>query len=167
MEINDIGELMERLKHLVSENNSLAAKLEECRQIIASRDKEIDLLHNMVAEAGAQRSVTDNKMEELDLLQDYIAEIKQVVQNVSYTGDNTNQQQTSHVTITEQELEEMQAMNTYQQIQLKDLQSKLAEMKAYKEQLAQQSVRIAELESRLALAVEERDGWKNFVMSKG
>jgi seryl-tRNA(Sec) selenium transferase len=157
---------MDRLKHLVSENNSLSAKLEECRQIIVSRDNEIEVLHNMVAEAGAMRSVTDNKIEELGLLQDYIAEIKEVVQKVPLTEAGSPELPVQ-ITISEEELEEMKALNTYQQIQLRDLQAKLNGLKDCKVMMEKQSIRIAELESRLANANEERDQWKNFVMNKG
>jgi DNA repair ATPase RecN len=166
MEINNIGEILDRLKRLVAENNSLLTKLEECRTIITARDKEIEVLHNMVAEAGAMRSVTDNKIEELNLLQNYIAEIKDVVQHASFNSGGMPMQQ-AHTTFSDEELEEIKELNTYLQVQLRELKTEVAGLKERNTGLEHNAGRVAELESMLANAVEELNTWKNYVMSKG
>ncbi len=156
---------MERLKRVVAENNSLAAKLDECRHTIALRDKEIDMLHTMVADARAARSATDNKMEELNLLQNYIAEIKEVMQNASLEN-NANHTAPASAAVND-EMDELKELNAYLSVQLKELKAEAASLKERNKLLEQKSANVAELQSKLNMAIEERDGWKNYVMSKG
>ena len=166
MQDNGYGEFMDKLKQVVAENQSLTARLGECTQIIRAKEGEIAMLHQMLAEAGAAQSHMDSKVEEMNYLQDYISEMKQVMASVSFNGTGMPQAapQNSEAAA---EMEEMQELNTYQQIQLRDLKEQLKELKSRNSMLEEKAARAAELESLLANITEERDQWKNFVMNKG
>ena len=86
MEFNGYGDLMEKFRQMVAENQSLTARVEEGRQIIQAKDKEIAMLHQMVGEAGAAQSTMDSKIEEKHYLQDYMSEMKQLMAGVSLQG---------------------------------------------------------------------------------
>lgn len=80
MQLPDISlsgtDLLEEFKHLMAEKICLAERLEDCERIIAARDKEIDLLHQMVTEANELRSSLENQLTELKLLRERMEEMK-------------------------------------------------------------------------------------------
>lgn len=165
MEQNGYGGLMEKFRQLVAENQSLAARVDESRLIIEAKDKEISMLAQMLAESGATQSAMDSKMEEMQHMKDYMTEMNLLMDGVTLTG--------AAAPIAEQdseaaaELEETKELNTYFQIQLKDLKEQLKELKSRNSELEPKAARATELESLLANAIEEKNEWKNFVMNKG
>lgn len=165
MEINGYSDLMEKFRQMVAENQSLSAREEESRQAIREKEEEIARLKQMVAQAGAVQSTMDSKLEEMQYLQDYMGEMKQLMAGVSIQGiANPMAEQNSDAAA---ELEEMKELNTYHQIQLKDLKEQVKALKARNEELEQKAARAAELESLLANAIEEKNEWKSFIMNKG
>lgn len=166
MEQNGYGGLMEKFRQLVAENQSLASRVEESRQVIEAKDKEIALLAQMLSDAGANQSVMDSKMDEMQHMKDYMAEMNLLMAGVTLTGTPavpaSGQDSESAA-----ELEETKELNTYLQIQLKDLKEQLRDLKSRNSELEQKAARAAELESLLANAIEEKNEWKSFVMNKG
>jgi predicted nuclease with TOPRIM domain len=166
MEQNGYGGLMEKFRQLVAENQSLAARVEEGRQVIEAKDKEIALLAQMLSDAGANQSVMDSKMDEMQHMKDYMTEMNLLMAGVTLTGSPVPPvpEQDSEAAA---ELEETKELNTYLQIQLKDLKEQLKGLKSRNSELEEKAARAAELESLLANAIEEKNEWKSFVMNKG
>jgi chromosome segregation ATPase len=166
MEQNGYSGLMEKFRQLVAENQSLAARVDESRQVIEAKDKEITLLAQMLAESGATQSAMDSKMEEMRHLKDYMTEMNQLMAGVSLQGGTAASMPEQHSDAAA-ELEETKELYTYLQIQVKDLKEQLKELKNRNSELEQKAARAAELESLLANAIEEKNEWKSFVMNKG
>lgn len=73
------GLVFDKLKQVLAENNSLVERLDIATAGIISRDKEIEILQQMLDEANEMRSNFENKIKELDLLQQQINEMKRLV----------------------------------------------------------------------------------------
>ena len=73
------GFIFEKLKSVLSENNSLAERLEIANATITSRDREIEVLQQMLDEANEMRSNFENKLQELNTLQQQLEEMRRLV----------------------------------------------------------------------------------------
>jgi hypothetical protein len=73
------SDIVAKLTCLMAENNSLAARLDESLAVIASRDKEIEILLQMLFEANETRSLLDHRLAELQKLQAQVIELKKLV----------------------------------------------------------------------------------------
>jgi chromosome segregation ATPase len=152
MDIHDNQSLINKIKYLVAENESLKARVNECEFIAANRQKTIQELKLQMNENSEVRSRLDEQVIELENLQVSIDKI--IAFNPGSQQPPGLQNDLRH------QLNEHQQQFTYLQTQLSDLQSQLQELKTRNLLLQQQSGRVAELESMLADAEQERDEWK-------
>ena len=157
---NDDLDLTSAFKKLGAENKSLQARLEDYAIIINSRDREIDMLQKMLTEANEYRSSVDNELRELKELQQYLGNLQLQATIADYVVPG-RQQQAGEKVSAERQLENLRIAYTDLQSQLTVLQKQLQEMNSRNLQLQLQTSRIAELESRLANAEEERDDAAN------
>lgn len=72
-------DMVAKLTYLMAENNSLVARLDESLGVIASRDKEIEILLQMLAEANETRSLLEHRLTELQKLQTQVIDLKKLV----------------------------------------------------------------------------------------
>lgn len=151
-------ELVKQLRHLAAENQSLKEQLEEYQFIVDTRDKQLTELKNRIASSTELQSNLDNQVEELQLLQDYIGDLKKQSDSVSGRVQPLNRGVGNAVSV-EQQLADMKQEYAYQQTQLTDLQTQLQDLYNRNLLLQQQNSRMAELESMLADAELERDEW--------
>ncbi len=147
------------LKHLVAENESLKARLDEYQYTIAVKQKEILELRLQIAADNEIKSNLDNQVMELEVLQNYIGDMDKGAAISANRAINLQPQTGSSENI-KQQLFNLKEQYTYLQTQLTDLQTQLQELNNRNLLLQQQSSRIAELESFLADAEQERDEWK-------
>ncbi|WP_301924472.1 hypothetical protein [Ferruginibacter sp.] len=148
----DNQSLINKIKYLVAENESLKERINECEFIAASRQKIIQELKLQMNENSDVKSQLDEQVMELENLQVSIDKI--IAFNPGSFQPHSLQNDLSH------QLIEHQQQFTYLQTQLSDLQSQLQELKNRNLLLQQQSGRVAELESLLADTEQERDEWK-------
>jgi chromosome segregation ATPase len=148
-----------QLTHLIAQNESLKAQLEEYLYIINMRDKEIETLRRRMAETTESMSTADNQLDELNSLQDHIHQLRQQAEGIA-GREMDLEKQLGHAVSTEHQLDDMKEQYTYQQVQLSDLQTYLQELNARNVLLQQQASQIAELESSLEDAQRERDELK-------
>ena len=150
------------LKHLVAENESLKARLDEYQYTIVSKQKEILELRLQIAADNEIKSNLDNQVMELEVLQNYIGDMDQAAA-VSANRAISLQQNTGNSANVKDQLYDLKQQYTSMQTQLTNLQTQLQELNNRNLLLQQQSSRIAELESFLADAEQERDEWKALV----
>ena len=147
------------LKHLVAENESLKERLNEYQYTIVVKEKEILELRLQIAQDNEIKSHLDNQARELELLQNYIGDIDQDTAG-SANSQMYLQQQASGAVNVKHQLQDLKQQHAYLQTQLTDLQTQLQDLNNRNILLQQQTNRIAELESFLADAEQERDEWK-------
>ena len=147
------------LKHLVAENESLKARLDEYQYTIVSKQKEILELRLQIAADNEIKSNLDNQVMELEVLQNYIGDMDQAAA-ISANRAISLQQNTVNSANVKDQLYYLKQQYTSMQTQLTNLQTQLQELNNRNLLLQQQSSRIAELESFLADAEQERDEWK-------
>ncbi len=152
--------IVEEFKRLLALNGSLEARLDEYAKIIKGRDNEIEMLQSMLTESSAYRSNLDSQVNELNELQDGIAQLRQQVAGSSYIGASKNTYSGNSMGL-QQQLEEMKMQYAYLQSQMTDLQKQLIELNNRNLLLQQQTGRIAELESMLENAAEEIEQLKS------
>ena len=91
-----------QLNHFIAENESLKAQLEEYQYAIVTRDKEIENLQRKISGNIELISNSDNQLQELNLLQENVRQLKKGTENASnyeikmersaWPGSNTEQQ---------------------------------------------------------------------------
>jgi len=144
------------LKHLVAENESLKERLNEYQYIIVVKEKEILELRLQIAQDNEIKSHLDNQAMELEVLQNYIGNIDHQT-----TGSASSQMHLQHQASDPiHQLQDLKQQYAYLQTQLTDLQTRLQDLNNRNLLLQQQTNRIAQLESFLADAEQERDEWK-------
>jgi DNA repair exonuclease SbcCD ATPase subunit len=149
-----MGNILEEYRRQLALNASLAGRLDEYSRVILDRDKEIEMLQSMLAEANSYRSNLDSQVNELQELQEGIAALQHQVESTSFIGTNRITPISVPVSVDEQ-LEQLKLKYTYLQSQLSDLQQQLTELNTRNLLLQQQTSRIAELESLLEYAETE------------
>jgi len=159
MSLKDSNDLVKQIKHLQSENVSLKARLEEYQLNAAFKEKEMLELKLKIATGNEIKSRLDNQVMELELLQNYMGDLEQQAEGAAAREMELQQQAGSSVNVRHQ-LSDLKQQYTYLQTQLTSLQTQLQELNIRNLLLQQQSSRIAELESFLADAEQERDEWK-------
>ena len=147
------------LKHLVAENESLKARLDEYQYTIVSKQKEILELRLQIAADNEIKSNLDNQVMELEVLQNYIGDMDQAAA-VSANRAISLQQNAGNSANVKDQLYDFKKQYTSMQTQLTNLQTQLQELNNRNLLLQQQTSRIAELESFLADAEQERGEWK-------
>lgn len=152
-------DILDRLKQLISENKSLQDMLEEYKQIVAARDKEITMLQQMLSDTNALKSQSDDKMQELEELHQYINQIKKLEENavLQYSG----MQQTGVASEdAEQAIDEMKELNDWQKTQITSLKEQVKEINNRNILLEEKANMVATLESLLADTIADRDEWR-------
>lgn len=129
MQTGNLKEVMDQLKSLVSEGNSMAARIQELEHVIRMRDQEIIMLQNMVDEANAMRSELENQLEELKQMQGHFAEIKQMTEASRATNSMRHAPIMSKKHYDEQ-IAGLKEQNTLLKVQLNDLQYQFNELAA-------------------------------------
>jgi len=71
--------VFDKLKQLLAENNSLTERLDIATATITARDREIEILQQMLDEANEMRSNFENKLQELNTLQQQLEEMRRLV----------------------------------------------------------------------------------------
>jgi chromosome segregation ATPase len=143
----------ENIKQLAAENVQLRAMLEEYEFSITIKERELLDMKQQIATSNEQISRLDDEVMQLKLMQNYTAKQKE--------------QMTDHpidllVPAAEfkHRLQYLQQQNNYLEIRIAALQTEVQDLTNRGLLLQQQASRIAELESFLADARQERDEWK-------
>ena len=154
METNGNINILSEYKKLLALNMSLEARLNDYSQMIKERDNEIIMLQQMLTEANSYRSSLDNEVNELQQLQQGIAQLKQQAEESSYAGTSRHLRPGETVSMNQQ-LESLKLQYTSLQVQLSEVQAQCLELNNRNVLLQQNTSRIAELESLLENAEEE------------
>jgi thioredoxin-like negative regulator of GroEL len=170
MENLQYGDIIDGLRKLVAENKSLQDRLDECRDIIKSRDSEINMLQQIANDAHAAKSTMDSKVEQMDELKKYFSEIRHIVDGVPATGQQTDAafelaELETLLEKKEKRIEELEDIlrQDYASETSNDNSTNSGEMKSL---IEQKETRIKELENLLAAAIEERDEWRQLAMHR-
>jgi hypothetical protein len=73
------SDMAAKFTSLLAENNSLVARLDESLAVIASRDKEIEILLQMLFDANETRSLLEHRLTELQKLQTQVLDLKKII----------------------------------------------------------------------------------------
>jgi hypothetical protein len=155
----DTRDLLIQLKQLVSENANLRARLEEYEFNTTIKEREMLDMKQQIINSNELTSRLDNQVMELGLLQNYIDDFSKD-KNKAISGQINLQQLPGEGGAFKHQLEDLQQQYNYIKIHVEDLQVQLQDLKGRNLLLHQQASQIAELESRLADAEQERDEWK-------
>jgi chromosome segregation ATPase len=154
METNGNINILSEYKRLLALNMSLEARLDDYSQMIKERDNEIIMLQQMLTEANSYRSSLDNEVNELQQLQQSIAQLKQQAEESPYAGTSRHLRAGAIVSVNQQ-LENLKLQYTSLQVQLSEVQAQCLELNNRNLLLQHNTSRIAELESLLENAEEE------------
>jgi DNA repair exonuclease SbcCD ATPase subunit len=122
---NGIGNLMDKVKLLVAENQSLASRLNESVEISAEKDAEIARLKQLLAEANTFKIDMDSRLEQLQQVDSSIAQMQQLVDNtVSFNPATPSAANNSNA-----EADELKELNNYLQAELSDSKKLVKELK--------------------------------------
>jgi DNA repair exonuclease SbcCD ATPase subunit len=152
----------EQVKKLISANESLQVQLADANAMLAAREKEIEYLGRELAESTALRSKLDSQLGEIQSIQDKLQNKEQAVKGAEERELELQLDLTELARLNRKYAELLQDY-AYLSSQLEDSQSQLAIVKELNFQLEQKAGRIGELESRLEIALTERNDLKNRV----
>lgn len=159
MDNKDKNDLLIQLKQLVSENVNLRARLEEYEFNATIKEREMLDMKQQIVNSNELTSRLDNQVMELELLQNYMDDLSKEKEG-AINMQMDLQQLSGHGVGFKHQLENIQQQYNYLKIHVEDLQVQLQDLKTRNLLLQQQASQIAELESRLADAEQERDEWK-------
>jgi chromosome segregation ATPase len=152
----------EQIKKMISANESLRLQLDDANSMLASREKEIELLQAELDEATALRSKLDGQLGEIESIQIKL-DAKQQAALGAEERELELQQELTEMAILNKKYNELIQDYAYLQSQYRDI---LEELSARNEQvrlLEDISSRIGELESTLENTRLERDDLKSKV----
>lgn len=158
MENTDKIDLAVQIKQLVAENTNLRARLEENEFNTTIKEWERLDMKQQIVNGTELTSRLDNQAMELELLQNYMDALSKEEGILNRPMDL--QQLSGEGVGFKHQLEDLQQQYNYLKINVADLQHQLQDLKNRNLLLQQQASQIAELESRLADAEQERDEWK-------
>lgn len=164
MENNDANDLLIQLKQLVSENAGLRARVEEYEFNATVKEREMLVIKQQLGNNNELTSRLDNQVMEMELLHNFMdnpSTEKESAVNIQMELQNGQSAGFKH------QLEDLRQQYSYLQILVTDLQTQVQDLKNKNLLLQQQGSRIAELESLLADAEQERDEWKSLSALKG
>jgi len=158
MDNTDKIDLAVQIKQLVAENTNLRARLEENEFNTTIKEWERLDMKQQIVNCTELTSRLDNQAMELELLQNYMDAFskEEGIQN----RPMDLQQLSGEGVGFKHQLEDLQQQYNYLKINVADLQHQLQDLTNRNLLLQQQASQIAELESRLADAEQERDEWK-------
>jgi hypothetical protein len=148
-------DIAEKLKHVIAENRSLTARLDEYASIVDARNAEIEILNSMVSDGKEQRSQLDNDLWELQSLQEYMRQLKKISAKVESGSFHLGNNDSKNTLVSA--MKEQQALL---QVKLSEMEIELRELSSRNMLLQQQNSRLGELESLLEIAERERDAYK-------
>ena len=158
MDNKDKIDLAVQIKQLVAENTNLRARLEENEFNTTIKEWERLDMKQQIVNGTELTSRLDNQAMELELLQNYMDALSKEEGILNRPMDL--QQLSGEGVGFKHQLEDLQQQYNYLKINVADLQHQLQDLKNRNLLLQQQASQIAELESRLADAEQERDEWK-------
>lgn len=158
MDNTDKIDLEVQIKQLVAENTNLRARLEENEFNTTIKEWERLDMKQQIVNGTELTSRLDNQAMELELLQNYMDALSKEEGILNRPIDL--QQLSGESVGFKHQLEDLQQQYNYLKINVADLQHQLQDLKNRNLLLQQQASQIAELESRLADAEQERDEWK-------
>lgn len=158
MDNTDKIDLAVQIKQLVAENTNLRARLEENEFNTTIKEWERLDMKQQIVNGTELTSRLDNQAMELELLQNYMDALSKEEGILNRPMDL--QQLSGEGVGFKHQLEDLQQQYNYLKINVADLQHQLQDLKNRNLLLQQQASQIAELESRLADAEQERDEWK-------
>jgi chromosome segregation ATPase len=150
----------EQIKKLISANDSLKVQLADANDMLASREQEIEFLHNELADATALRSRLDGQQDELNSIQNRLGEKQQAAKGAEEREFELHQELTA-MAVLNKDYSMLLQDYAYLQRRFNDIQSQLISLEERNAQLQQIANRIGELESTLENSMLERDNLKN------
>lgn len=121
------NEVMDQLKSLIGESNSMAERIREYEHLLRVRDQEIELLQQMVEDAHILRSSLENQLQELRDLQQHFNELSEITAASKRSSSNAHTpiQSKQHY---EEQIDHLKEHNTLLQVQLDDLHDRYRDM---------------------------------------
>ena len=159
MDNMDNADILNKIKHLAAENESLKAMLQEYQYNISLKEKIIQELNLQIDSSNEAKSLLDNQAAELEFLQNYLGDAKQDMAGSVNREWYLTPQPGKEVGLKYQ-LKHLIQQETFLQTQLAAMQIRLQELTTQNLLLQQETSRIASLQMLLADAVQERDEWK-------
>ncbi len=155
----DNADVLNQIKHLLAENESLKAMLQEYQYNTSLKEKIIQELNLQIDSNNEAKSQFDNQAAELEFLQNYVGDAKQEIAG-SVNRELYLTPQPGMEAGLKYQFEHLIQKEAFLQTQLAAMQTRLQELTTQNLLLQQETSRIAGLQILLADAVQERDEWK-------
>lgn len=146
----------DQLKQLKSENELLQLQLDDVNYMISIREDELEILRNKAKQAIKLQSQLEGTFDQLQQLQNIIGEKQQQVAGSNRREAAMENEILQSISI-EKEYYTIQSKFASANAALTDVNLQLAESAQVYKQLAIANARIAELESSLEIASEEKE----------
>jgi hypothetical protein len=146
----------EQIKQLKSENELLQLQLQDVNEVIAIREEELEILRTKAKNAVRLQSQLEGTFDELGQMQDIIGQKQQAIAGAARRETAMEDEIIQSISM-EKEYYDIKSQLASTSAALNDINGQLSDaMHIYKE-LAAANARIAELESTLEIAAEEKD----------
>ena len=149
----------EQIKKLISANNSLQVQLNDANATLLLRNEEIDYLNIELLDASELRSALEGQIEEIKSMRNQLGEKQRAVAGAENRVHELHMELTELAQLKKQYNELLQDY-AYLQSQFKDIRAQLTTVNERNFNLQQACGHIAELESRLEIALIERSDLK-------
>jgi hypothetical protein len=139
---------------LQSENERLQVALTTYRQKTLLQEQTIRELREQATAGTIVKSFYELQLHDIQQLQEHVRELMQRAESAA--GRETELEKEIVVSVNDvRQLEEIRSQYNHLQAHLQELQARLYDMQLQQAAMQQQAVRVAELESQLAIAEEE------------
>lgn len=146
----------EQVKKLISENEFLQVQLQDVNEMIAAREEELALLREKARQSVQTRSDLDTAYEELAYMQNVISKHQQKAVGAASREASMEEELVETIRM-EKEYYEIKKQFESSSAALADINQQLSEAATIYKQLADAKRKIAELESKLDIANEEKE----------
>jgi chromosome segregation ATPase len=150
----------EQIQQIIAENESLQVQVQELNYILGEREEVIKYLKKEASAATELRSIIDNQLDELHLMQNRIGKQQRQAEG-SEERELELQQELTRGIQTQHQYNDLFQQYTYVNTQLADVQEELAQLKKRNNMLQKIAVQVGELESTLENLTMERDALKD------
>ena len=154
----------DQIRKLKSENEFLQIQLQDINEMIAIREEELDILRTKAQQGIETSSRLEGVYEELSYMQNLIGKHQQKAEGAVRREASMEDEMLESIRM-EKEYYGIKEQFTSTSTALSDLNQQLQDAVTIYKQLADSNRKIAELESRLDIATEEKD-LLNYEMSK-